>query len=66
MAIFKTRRHNDDPDLMVVELYSDDGVYVADKCCECDLYSMKDAVWDLMKEHNARTNFCTPEQLIQK
>lgn len=63
--ILKTRKHNDNPELMVVELYSDDGVYVADQCSDVTLSSMQAAMWDLMKEHKPRTAYCTAEELIE-
>lgn len=64
MAIFKTRKHNDDPSLMVVELYSDGGEYIAANCCDVNPPAMLTAILDLMMKHHARTDYCTVEQLI--
>jgi len=63
MAIIKLRVHNDLDNLMIVELYEDDGTFV-----ECEMiggmYDFEGAVLQLLHLYPTPIKHCTAEQLI--
>ena len=63
MAIFKTRKHNDDPTAYVVELYNDDGTFITDAVCYSTVQGLCEAVFDLFIECSVHPQHCPPEQL---
>lgn len=64
MAIIKTRKHNDDPSLIVVELYDDQGEFVADTVGFDYMADIAGMIQYLLTTYPAPLNYCTSEQLI--
>lgn len=66
MAIFKTRKHNDEPSLVVVEMYDDQGRFISDRVADDTSISIVTVIDQLMylNPENMKTDYGVPEQLL--